>query len=662
MFNVLRLAGLAGLFVFLGFFAMHPARGADGDEDFLRARQAYAAGDNAAFEKYAARLTPAYPLYPYLAFWRLQRNSNAANDDQVTDFLSAYPDTWLAERVRADWLKQLGRREMWPAYAAEYPRLVRPDVTHQCYAYRAQLAAGDRSRVKDAVKLWFNGNDQPSACEPLFAQLFHEEFINREDVWRRLRLALEAGNPNVARVINTWLPLDERINHIALDQATRTPAAYLQSTETQPESRGSRELKLYAITQLAKLNSQQAEAVLQRILGQLPEAEERYAWGQLATQAARRHEANALPWFARAGTTAVSDIQREWWVRTALRAGDWRAVAMAIDSMTEPYRIISVWRYWRARADKALGRTAQAGQMFTALARETNYYGQLAQEELDGEVSSSAINVKTSGEEADAVARLPGMQRAMILYRLGLRTEATNEWNWTARNFDDRELLAAAELARRAEWFDQAINTAEKTRDIHDFELRYLAPYRELASAAAAENKLDEAWVYGLMRQESRFINVARSRVGAAGLMQIMPDTARWIANRLGIKRFDVDDMRSPATNIKFGTYYLRHVQDRLDGSPVLATAAYNAGPGRAQRWRSAAPMEAAVYIESIPFTETRDYVRKVMSNAMYYARRFGQPSVLLKDRLGVIPARTVPVPAALPSEAAPNENTDNPS
>ena len=660
MFKVFRSAGLAGFLVFLGFLAIHPAQGAEGDDDFLRARQAYAAGDNAAFEKYAARLSSAYPLYPYLAYWRLQKSANIANDDQVTDFLSAYPDTWLAERVRADWLKQLGRREMWPAYAAEYPRLVRPEVTHQCYAHRAQLAAGDRSRVKEAVALWFNGNDQPSACEPLFAQLFREEFINREDVWRRLRLALEAGNPNVALVVNTWLPLEERMNNLALDHATRAPAAYLQSADAQPENRAARELKLYAITQLAKLNSQQAEAALQRILGQLPEADQRYAWGQLATQAARRHEANALPWFVRAETWVISDLQREWWVRAALRAGEWASVASVIDSMTDPYRNLSVWRYWRARAHKSLGRATQAKQMFTTLARETNYYGQLAQEELDENVSPPAINVKTSGEEAEAITRMPGIQRAMALYGLGLRTEANNEWNWTTRAFDDRQLLAAAELARRAEWFDQAINTAEKTRDIHDFELRYLAPYRELASVAAAENKLDEAWVYGLMRQESRFINVARSRVGASGLMQIMPDTARWIANRLGIKRFNVDEMRSPATNIKFGTYYLKHVQDRLDGTPVLATAAYNAGPGRAQRWRSVTPMEAAVYIESIPFTETRDYVRKVMSNAMYYARRFGQPSVLLKDRLGVIPARTVPAPAPVPNEPAPSEGADS--
>jgi len=154
------------------------------------------------------------------------------------------------------------------------------------------------------------------------------------------------------------------------------------------------------------------------------------------------------------------------------------------------------------------------------------------------------------------------------------------------------------------------------------------------------------------MRQESRFINVARSSVGASGLMQIMPATARWIAQRLGIKGFDPQHMQDPGKNIRFGAYYLKHVQTSLDGSPVLATAAYNAGPSRAQRWRDTAPMESAVYIESIPFAETRDYVKKVMSNAMYYAARFGQPSVLLKDRLGTVPARKITVqPAPEPDE-----------
>jgi soluble lytic murein transglycosylase len=284
------------------------------------------------------------------------------------------------------------------------------------------------------------------------------------------------------------------------------------------------------------------------------------------------------------------------------------------------------------------------------LSREHHYYGQLAQEELGPVIAAPQINVKSGGENVAAIARTPGIARAQALYALGLRSDAALEWSWAIQDFSDTQLLAAAELARQMAWYDRAINTAERTRELHDFELRFLAPYRELAQQAARDNQIDEAWVFGLMRQESRFINVARSSVGAAGLMQIMPATARWIAQRLGIKGFDTREMQDPARNIQFGSYYLKHVQTSLDGSPVLATAAYNAGPGRAQRWRSSQPMEAAVYIESIPFAETRDYVKKVMSNAMYYAQRFGQPSVLLKDRLGVVPPRKTAV-AAAPSD-----------
>ena len=632
--------------VFSFCLALHATTAlADVEDDFLRARQAHYAHDAARFEKYAALIPPAHPLSPYLAYWRLEGGSGSASDGRITDFLAMYPESWLAERVRADWLKQLGRREMWPAFLAEYPRLDSPDATHQCYARRAELAAGDRTRLKEAIALWYSGRDLPSACNALFSQLISEGLINREDVWRRQRLALEAGNPGVAKTIATALPVDERLQGTLFDLATRSPGKLFDSGKLQLNRRQDREVALYALTQLAKTDSAQADAALRKMLTQLPESDQRYAWGQLAAQAAQRHEANALPWFEQAGAVGLSDAQREWWVRAALRAGQWRAVVTAIDSMSEANRSLPTWRYWRGRALKAQGQTYAATQWLAPLSREPHFYGQLALEELGTVAGSPTINIKVGGDEVEAVGRDPAIRRALTLYSLGMRSDAASEWNWAIRTFNDRQLLAAAEQARRVGWYDRAINTAEKTRESHDFELRFLAPYREVASAAAAENKLDEAWVYGLIRQESRFISVAHSGVGASGLMQIMPGTARWIARRLGLNGFHSHQIQEPETNLKFGTYYLRNVLDSLDGSPVLATAAYNAGPKRAQRWRDIKPMEAAVYIESIPFSETRDYVKKVMSNAMYYAARFGQPSQLLKDRLGQIPARTGLVP-----------------
>jgi len=632
------------MFILLGALAVS-VWAAPGDAAVKEAQQAYAARRLADLER-AARAVPAdHVLAPYVEYWRLML-SGRTEDGRIADFLARYPGSRLAESLRADWLKSLGAREAWPAFLAEYPRLVKPDTALQCYAYRAEWALGNRSHEREAISLWFTGRDMPSVCTPLFTQLMDAGLIGQEDVWRRFRLALEAGNLNVARVVSSALTEAQRPDAALLDQASRDPARMLNAGTLDLTRRGDREIVLYALDQLARRDSGQAEQALRKWAPQLNPLELRTAWGRLATWAARRHEPAALDWFQQAGEVALSDFQREWWVRAALRAGDWKTVQRVIDGMGDAARGQPVWRYWRARALQALGQRVAANTLFLALSREHDYYSQLAGEELGPVVQAPAINIKVGGDDVEAVARQPGIARAVALYELGLRGDATQEWNWTVRDFSDAQLLAAAELARRMEWYDSAINTAERTRELHDFELRFLAPYRGQAHQAARENDIDEAWVYGLMRQESRFVNVARSSVGAAGLMQIMPATARWIAQRLGIRRFHVDEMRDPARNIEFGAYYLKHVQSTLDGSPVLATAAYNAGPSRAQRWRDSRPMEAAVYIESIPFAETRDYVKKVMNNAMHYAKRFGQPSVLLKDRLGMIPPRKTPAAA----------------
>jgi len=630
-------------FVVISVAAAGSAAAAPGDDGVLRARAAYLERQPAQFER-AARTVPAdHVLTPYVEYWRLMLKDRDRDAD-VAAFLSRYPGTRLAESVRADWLRTLGTRADWTRYLAEYPRLEKPDTALQCYAYRAEWARGDRSHVREAVALWFTGRDMPGACTPLFAQLIEARLIQEEDVWRRMRLAFEAGNAGVARVASSALPEARRPAAAQFDRAAREPARLLAS-DLDPASRGNRELALYALDQLARNDSAAAARALARWSDKFTVEERQSAWARLATRAARRHEPVALAWFAQAGALGVTDAQREWWARAALRAGAWPEALRAIDSMGDALRGQPVWRYWRARALLAQGQRAAAAPGLLALSREPHYYGQLALEELGPVMAAPTLNIKPGGEEQAAVAHDPGIVRALAFYALGLRSEATLEWTWATRAYSDARLLAAADLARQAEWYDRAINTAERTRDLHDFELRFLAPYRELAQAAARDNGLDEAWVFGLMRQESRFANVARSSAGASGLMQIMPETARWIAKRLGVERFKAQDIQDPATNIRFGAYYLRHVQDRLDGSPVLATAGYNAGPSRAERWRDTRPMEAAVYIETIPFSETRDYVKKVMSNAMYYAMRFGQPSVLLKDRLGAVPPRTGPAP-----------------
>lgn len=245
-----------------------------------------------------------------------------------------------------------------------------------------------------------------------------------------------------------------------------------------------------------------------------------------------------------------------------------------------------------------------------------------------------------SEAEVEAARRDPGLARALELYRLELRPEATREWVFSIRPMGDAQLLAAAELARRTGIFDRAINTADRTAHEHNYKVRYLAPFRDVFDEQARATGLEEAWLLGLVRQESRFIVDAKSAAGARGLMQLMPSTARWVAKRSGMQGFSLARVSEVPVNVALGTSYLKHVLDDL-GHPVLASAAYNAGPGRARRWRDARPLEGAIYAETIPFNETRDYVKKVMANTMYYAQLIGGKLIPLKDRLGLIPPKS---------------------
>jgi soluble lytic murein transglycosylase len=316
--------------------------------------------------------------------------------------------------------------------------------------------------------------------------------------------------------------------------------------------------------------------------------------------------------------------------------------------------------YWKARATLARAAPGDEGEPARAAAREAldsiskqlNFYGKLATEELGQRVSLPAAPLPLSADERDAPRQVPGFQRALQLINLGLRSEGVREWNFTLRGLGERELLAAAQLACEREVWDRCINTSDRTKAEVDMTQRFPTPHRELMQAKSKQAGLDAAVVYGLIRQESRFIGDARSHVGASGLMQLMPATARWTAKQMGLP-FTQQMINERELNLQLGTYYLKRVLDDFDGSLAMATAAYNAGPGRPRRWREGATMEPAAWAETIPFNETRDYVKKVLSNSVYYAAMLGQPVPTLKARLG---------PLIGPREAtAPQPNKDLP-
>jgi soluble lytic murein transglycosylase len=488
--------------------------------------------------------------------------------------------------------------------------------------------------------------EPPEACRSVLEALVRDGRITVDDVWARARRQFEAGKTGPAKATLGALPVSDAVDGKTLDQLIASPMAYLvKQPATWDATRSGRELAVLAIQRIASNDPRAAAAELERLQGRLGEGERQWAWSQVALQGAKRHYAEVLGWYAKAGLLPLSDDGYQWKVRAALREQDWGVVLATVLEMPPALAAQPEWVYWLGRAYKAGGLTSEADARFEKIAGQANFYGNLADEELGRRIVAPPRAAPLTPEEQKAARDNPAVRRALAFFRLDMRTEGVREWNWSLRGMNDRELLAAADLARRNQIWDRAIAAADRTRNEHDYTLRFLAPYGEQVRPAARDQALDDAWVYGLMRQESRFVTGAKSHVGASGLMQLMPATAKWVAKKIGLRDFNPGRVNDTETNVLLGTSYMRLVMENLDNHPVLASAAYNAGPGRARKWRADRPLEGAIYAETIPFGETRDYVKKVMSNAAYYTVIFTGKPDSLKDRLGVVGPRIADAP-----------------
>lgn len=610
-------------------------------DSFNAAQQAYKRQDLRTLEQQAALLqAQQYVLAPYLDYWRMLLLLERADAASVRDFLARHAEMPYADTVRAEWLRRLGKRREWTLFFEELPRLAGEDPAVSCLALLGRAQQGDTLALLEGRPLWLRAGAQPAECDDLYVQMRAQDVLGDEDVWRRVHLALEAGQVSVAKAALRYLPDMDATRLKYLDETYENPQRVLQKKRFSAATRLGRELNLYALERVSRSQPELALELWQGMRTEYSAEEQRSLWARMAVHASRRHDARALQWFAEAKDTPLSEEQAAWKARAALRARQWSTLLATIAAMSPAQQEQPAWRYWKARALKEQGQQAAANALLLPLAQERSYYGLLAEEELGASLSAPpAPAQKPNEDEVRAVAVLAGIQRALEFYRLGMRWEGRREWQQATRAFTDRQLLAAAELAFREQRYDIAINTADRTVLTHDFSLRYPTPYRELMRAYAREHALDEAWVYGLIRQESRFITQAKSSAGASGLMQVMPATAKWIAKRIGMGDFRDHMIYQVDTNIRFGTHYLRYALDVSGNQPLIATAGYNAGPGRARRWLPAQPLEGAIYAETIPFSETRDYVQKVMSNAFFYAQQLGTPMLPLKQRLGTVAA-----------------------
>ena len=620
------------------------------DADFVAAKTAFERGDWRRLDALAPALA-GHPLERYVSFWQIHSRIDDATAETVQGFIARFPDGPLVERLRIDWLKALGKRGDWNRFAVEYSPSSGEDTELACYAVQYRLQRDGLAALAAAKPLWFTGSSTPDACEPLFAQLIARGDLGVDERRERMRLATAAGNVRLAHAIAAELPPNERISERELAAVDRDPVRALAKGQFAWKTAAGRELALYALDRAARKDAGDAHAAWIKWRNRLPQADRDYGNARLAYHAARQLDPSANEWFrdVPAATLSAPD-QRAWRVRAALRAGAWRDVRAAIDAMPADEQQDPAWQYWRARALAAQGATEDARIAYTSLAAGVGYYAWLANEALGNPVSAGAASRPLTVDDA-ALARFAEraeVKRAIKLAQLDARPEAIREWNFAIRGFDDDALLLAAEYARRTGLYDRAINTAERTTARHDFSLRYLTPFRAEFASASKEQGVDEELLYGIARQESRFVADIVSSAGAVGLMQLMPATARWVAKQLAIRDYSPARIADVELNTQFGAFYFKYWQERLGRLPALAAAAYNAGPSRAQAWRPASgSLEGAIWVETIPFNETRDYVKRVLANTMLYSTALGRPHVALTQRLGVVTPRGSDVVAA---------------
>ncbi len=604
----------------------------------------------------AALQAGGHPLTQWVEYWDLSARLNEVQADEVEAFYARWSGSYVEDRLRNDWLLELGRRRDWPGLARDYPRFrMNDDREVSCWwLFTEHLAGRD---VRDAARTaWFNQKELDDGCYLLATAMVDAKRFTADDVWRKARLALEAQRPGAAKAAVGLLG-NAAAREVA--DAIDNPARYLRrnSGSNAASTRLPQEMRLLALLRLALTELDSATSLLDGGALGLGPSQGAWAWAYAGRQAAFKLAPDAAAYYQRALGLLRADEARHpgwtddtlaWGVRTTLRtaapAQRWPQVLRLVEAMSPSEQREPVWTYWKARALQAQARDGADGEIQRAEARRlldsitggVNFYASLATEDLGRLPALPAAPAALSAAERDAAKASPGLNRALLLVDLGLRDEARREWNFTLRGMGDRELLAAARLAcDRSDW-QLCINTAERTRGEIDTALRYPTPFAVEITQAANAAGLEPALVFGLIRQETRFMPQLKSSVGAAGLMQVMPATGRWVAKKIGLDWRNPEMISDPLVNLRLGTSYLKLVLDDLGGSQAMAAAAYNAGPGRPRRWREGPQLETAIWAENIPFNETRDYVKKVLSNAAVYSALLdSQKPPVLRPRLG---------------------------
>lgn len=589
---------------------------------FLQAEQALAKNHRAEWERLSPQLRD-YPLYPVLLSRQLQ--ADLTGHRAIEAFLSQYPYSLATSQLRQKWLEALADGGDWPRFFAHYQD--GDGKSLRCLYHYGQIRSGQgEAGYAGGEGLWLSGNDLPKSCDRLFETLYQTGHLSRDKVWRRFQLALEHKKPQLAAAIENYMNGDDRRAAAFWLNVHAHPALVLDCAwPVSGELAG--KIFVYGLDRLAGKEVQLARSLWQSRRAQFEVTPQDAAAMErrLALALALSRHGDAYPALEALPAEQNDEEVRAWRVRAALLRQDWRAVLSAWQRLSDAEKTQPEWRYWQARALEQLGDAQAAGEAYALAAQQRDFFGFLAADRIGVRYNTQHQPAPVDALDLQRLSSTLPFQRVSEWRALGRDEAARAEWNYALQRLATRELIVAAKLAQQWNWYALAITTAARAGLWDDLSVRFPTPYENAVLNHAGRQQLEPGVVYGLIRQESAFDPEARSPVGARGLMQIMPSTGQTIAKILREKLPSAALLHDPDTNLRYGTFFFKDLLERFQRNFAMAAAAYNAGPQRVSHWLpTGGALAADIWLEQIPFSETRHYVSTVLGNAMVYQDRLG--------------------------------------
>ena len=597
------------------------------------AKRALAKGDSGPYRRYANVLRD-YPLEPYLAYDELTARLKTASNDEVEKFLAEHGDLPQASWMKLRWLRLLAARGDWRPFVAYYdPKMNFTEL--DCLFGQYQLISGQKEQgYATAEKLWLVGKSQHNACDALFERWEDAGQLTEALRWKRVKLAVESGNYGLAKFLIKSLPTLKAQGELLIDVAQK-PQLLSQPERFSPATEIMGDVVSIGLRRLARANPEQALGLLDSYARRMSfSSEEKVSIArQIGLTLAKRFDPRALKVMAEYDPELRDDTVSEWRARLLLRLGRWDDVYALTQRFPEELANSNRWRYWKARSlELAKPNDKQAIELYQPVAGERDFYGFLSADRIQAPYKLNHQPLALDPKLVQKVRNTAGIRRAMEFHARGQIVDGRREWYHVSRLFSRDELVAQARLAYELEWYFPAIRTISQAKYWDDLDIRFPMAHRSSLVNAAKAREIHPSWVFAITRQESAFMADARSHVGASGLMQLMPATAKETARRFGIPLASPQQVLNPNVNIQLVAAYLSQIYGQFNGNRVLASAAYNAGPGRVRQWlKNAQHLPFDVWVENIPFDETRQYVQNVLTYSVIYGQKLNSPQPLVE-------------------------------